>query len=95
MPNDRIAAALTVIEAVAGKEERSSVEKDLRTKNASQIDGSLSIGGFRGPFKSEPETFRRSLVRAVLLVRLARGSIQTAAAAQNITALMTRPTSAL
>lgn len=95
MPNDRIAAALTVIEAVAGKEERSSIEKDLRTKNASQIDGSLSIGGFRGPFKSEPETFRRSLVRAVLLVRLARGSIQTAAAAQNITALMTRPTSAL
>lgn len=95
MPNDRIAAALTVIEALAGKEERSSVEKDLRTKNASQIDGSLSIGGFRGPFKSEPETFRRSLVRAVLLVRLARGSIQTAAAAQNITALMTRPTSAL
>lgn len=95
MPNDRVAAALTVIEAVAGKGERNSVERDLLTKNATQIDGNLSIGGFRGPFKSEPETFRRSLVRAVLLVRLARGTVQPATAAQNITTLMARTTAAL
>jgi hypothetical protein len=95
MPNDRIAAALTVIEAIAGKEERASVEQDLLRKNSTQIDGSLSIGGFRGPFKSEPETFRRSLVRAVLLARLARGALQPTAASQNITALMTRTTAAL
>ncbi len=95
MPNDRVAAALTVIEAIAGRDDRNSVEKDLTTKNVNQIDGSLSIGGFRGPFKSEPETFRRSLVRAVVLVRLARGTIQPAAASQNLTALMTKTTEAL
>jgi hypothetical protein len=95
MPNDRVDAALTVIEAIAGEDDRRSVEADLRTKNAAQIDGSLSIGGFRGPFKSEPETFRRSLVRAVLLVKLARGTAQPAAAPQDLTALMTKTTAAL
>lgn len=95
MPNDRVTATLTVIEEVAGREERSSVENSLLSKNVPLIDGCLSIGGWRGPFKSESETLRRNLVRAVLLVRLARGTVQPATAAQNITILMTKTTAAL
>jgi hypothetical protein len=95
MPNDRIAAALTVIEHIAGEDDRRSVEANLRAKNPNQIDGHLSIGGFRGWNKSEPETFRRSLVRAVVLVKLARNAVLAAAAAQNINTLMNKSTAAL
>lgn len=95
MPNDRINAALTVIEAIAGRDERHSVENNLLTKNPALIDSHLSIGGFRGPFKSESETFRRSLVRAVMLVRLARNAVPLTAAAQQLTVLMTRNTASL
>ena len=95
MPNDRVDAALAVIAAIAGDDDRTRTENDLRKFNLAQVDTSLSIGGFRGPFKSEPETFRRTLVRAVLLVKIAKGTVQVAQAAQNMTSLMTRTTAQL
>jgi len=95
MPNDRVNAALTVIEAIAGADDRRVVENKLCTKDLTQIDGYLSIGGFRGPFKSEPETFRRSLVRAVMLVKLARNDVLPAAVAQKMTTLMNKTTAAI
>lgn len=95
MATDRINAALTVIQAIAGDDDHGSIQTALRDRNTKQIDDSLSIGGFRGPFKSEPETFRRSLVRAVLLVQLVKGKVQQPAAAAQIKALMGRSTAAL
>lgn len=94
MPNDRIDAALTLIEAVAGTEDRTRTEAALRPMNLAQIDSSLSIGGFRGPFKSEPETFRRTMVRAVVLTRISKG-LPVAQAAQQITSLTGKTTAQL
>ena len=95
MPNDRVDAALTLIEAIVGRDDRTRTENDLRKFNLAQVDTSLSIGGFRGPFKSEPETFRRSLVRAVLLTKIAKGTVQLTQAAGNMTTLMAKNTALL
>lgn len=93
MPNDRVDAALTLIAAIAGDDDRTRTENELRQFNLAQVDASLSIGGFRGPFKSEPESFRRSLVRAVLLVNIARGNVNPTQ--QQLASLMTKSTARL
>lgn len=76
----RIAHALGVIELVAGEDERASVENKLAPQNMQQFGTDLGIGGFRGGiglFKSNAETFRRNLVRAILLTQLSQGKLQS------------------
>jgi hypothetical protein len=79
-PDDRIAHALTAIEFVAGEDERRLVESKLTQQNRQTFGGDLHIGGFRGGiglFKSNAETLRRNLVRAILLAELAQGTLQS------------------
>lgn len=76
----RIAHALGVIELVAGEDERASVENKLTPQNMQQFGTDLGIGGFRGGiglFKSNAETFRRNLVRAIVLTQLSQGKLQS------------------
>ncbi len=79
-PDDRIAHALTAIEFVAGEDERRFVESKLTLQSRQTFGGDLHIGGFRGGiglFKSNAETLRRNLVRAILLTELAQGKLQS------------------
>lgn len=89
--NQRIDHALTLIEVVAGEDERQYVEGRLNPATRTQFGDDLHIGGFRGGIgllKSDKETFRRNLVRAILLTQLTMGKLQSPQVDARCTALM-------
>lgn len=87
--------ALDIIEQVAGMDERDMVESRLATPFAKQALGdSLHIGGYRGGiglFKTNAETYRRNLARAIVLTQLAFNRMLPAQSAQQLTALLQKP----
>lgn len=81
MPNGtkRIDAGLDVIENLMGLKGRDMVELKMRALPNAHVNDALHIGGFRGGlslFKSDGETHKRALVRAVTLAQLAFGKMQ-------------------
>jgi len=90
----RVDNALDVIEQVCGPDERAMVENKLGSAAVAQGFGSaLHIGGNRGGigiFKSDAETYRRNLARAVVLTMLSQGKITATQCDTQLTALMTR-----
>lgn len=90
---DRIAHALAVIEIIAGEDERGFVEGKLTPQNRQQFGDDLHIGGNRGGIgllKSDKETHRRNVVRAILLAQMAYGKLQPKNVDAQRTSLLTR-----
>lgn len=81
---DRVDHALDIIEQVCGPDERAMVERKLTDPViAKGFGGALHIGGYRGGigvFKSDAESYRRNLARAVVLTLLSQGKLQPAQA---------------
>jgi hypothetical protein len=96
---DRVDHALDVIEQVCGPDEREMVERKLAVRAVAKGFGSaLHIGGYRGGiglFKSDAETYRRNLARAVVLTMLSQHKITTAQSDMQLTALKGRPSGEL
>jgi hypothetical protein len=96
--DQRVNTALDVIEEFCGSDERGSVETKLTLQTQKQYGDALEIGGFRGGvgfLKSDKETVRRSLVRAILLTQLVQGKLQTAHVDPRRTVLMSQDTARL
>ena len=96
--DQRINHALNAIEIVAGEDEREYVENRLTQQNRQQFGDDLHIGGFRGGIglvKSDAETRRRNLVRAILLTQLAYGKLPSQQIDARRTALLKLDTARL
>jgi len=95
--NDRINNALDIIRAIAGEDERLFVESKLNQQNRQQFGDDLHIGGNRGGFifKSNDETHRRNIVRAIVLTQLATGKLNNQGTQAQLTNLLTLNTGRL